>query len=93
MLAFDGPFWRSDAGCRSGEGAAGARNPFRRIPCPGDAQLSLGTDRLARRARPELGERDYRGMSADRHPVILGALTTASDALVLCEHRLPRERA
>jgi transglutaminase-like putative cysteine protease len=55
------------------------------------AQFSLGTEKLAWSARPELGERDYPEILPSPHPTVLAALMNSSDALELCAGGLPTE--
>jgi len=54
------------------------------------AEFSLGDERLAFGARPEMGERDYDENFADVHPTVARALESGDDLYDLIE-RLPDE--
>ncbi|GGR56693.1 transglutaminase-like domain-containing protein [Streptomyces roseolus] len=57
-----------------------ARQDVRGNVPPGvDAQFSVGEERLAWVARPEVDEVDYPVLYAEPHPVVLGALQAAAD--------------
>ncbi len=57
-----------------------ARQDVRGNVPPGvDAQFSLGEERLAWAARPEVNEVDYPVLYAEPHPVVLRALQAATD--------------
>jgi transglutaminase-like putative cysteine protease len=54
-----------------------------------DAQFSLSRERLAWPVRPELGECDYPEVFVRPHPVVVAALTEATNMLDLCRQGLP----
>lgn len=55
-----------------------------------DAQFSLHSEQLAWTVQPEIGECDYVEVFVAPHPAVVEALTSASDALTLCDGGLPQ---
>lgn len=54
-----------------------------------DAQFQLHSEQLAWTVQPGRGECDYAEVFAVPHPAVVGALTSADDALALCAGGLP----
>jgi transglutaminase-like putative cysteine protease len=54
-----------------------------------DAQFSVGAEKLAWSVRPALGERDYPELFVRPHPLVVTALTEATDMLDLCRSGEP----